>query len=225
MKQHLSKIAFALIAVSILMGTVTGCKRSSKEKEGTTEEETGEVSLKNIQSAAEECSGLGSGQFCIGGMDFLKLGDSLVWNNNIVPSVEAAMVKDTVFEEIREAEGGILDTVAWFVKMVTYPDGMLYLEQDFENPHLTGRIRIETDQYAHPSGLKVGSRVKDIVAVFNEVIPSPFPEYGVMELVVPYSNKRMIFHVPLGDYYQPDRFDYDISEIPEDSKVTRIVLM
>lgn len=222
MNQNNFKIRYAIAAFAMLMVVFSACETPKKSGDG--KDPVDSEPVVNVQEAGEECGNLQKGQFCIGGFDFLKVGDSLLWNNNIVPSVEAISVKDTVFEDYTD-NGSSIDTTSWFVKMLRYPDGMVYLEQDFENPHLMGRIRIETAGYSHASGLKIGSTVKDIKATFLDVIPMPFEQYEVMDLVVPYSGKRIIFQVPLGDYYAAGKEEYKIDEIPEDLKVVRIVLM
>lgn len=222
MNRHFKTIGFALAAFALLLITFPGCEPAGNSNDGKDPQDT--IPITNVQTADEECPALQSGQFCIAGFDFLKVGDSLIWNNNIVPSVEPLAMKDTVFEDHVEM-GETIDTTAWFVKMLQYPDGPVYLEQDFENPHLMGRIRIETASYSHPSGMKVGSSVKELKAKFNEIIPQPFPQYDVMDLVVPYSGKRMVYQVPLGSYYSADKEEYSMDDIPEDLKVVRVVIM
>jgi hypothetical protein len=217
------KIRYAIAAFSLLMIVFSACDTTPKDpKDG--KDPVDKEPVVNVQDATEECATLQKGQFCISGFDFLKVGDSLLWNSKIDPSVEVVSIKDTVFEGYMD-NGSTIDTTAWFVKMLEYPDGMVFLEQDFENPHLMGRIRIESAGYSHASGLKVGSSVKDIKANFLDIIPMPFEQYQVMDLVVPYSGKRMIFQVPLGDYYKAGKEEYNMDEIPDDLKVVRIVLM
>lgn len=222
MNQHLKTIGFTIAAFALLLVAVPGCEKAGNANDG--KDPIDSLPKANVQDATEECSAIQKGQFCIAGFDFLKVGDSLIWNNHIVPSIEPFAMKDTVFEDY-VTTGENVDTTAWFVKMLRYEDGAVYLEQDFEHPHLMGRIRIESASYSHASGMKVGNTVKDLKAHFNEIIPQPFPEYEVMDLVIPYSGKRMIYQVPLGSYYSPSKEEYSIDDIPEDLKVVRIVIM
>jgi hypothetical protein len=177
-----------------------------------------------ILSTEAECGNLQPGQFCSRGLDILQLGDSLIWNNNIKTSLADASLKDTIFAEV-STYGKSRDTVSWYVKKMQLPDGAVYMEADFNNEHLLGRVRIESGRYHHVSGLRVGSSGKELKAALADAYVTPFIEYGVMEVVVPYQTGKMIFHVPQEGIYKETKKNYELSDIPDASKVIRIVLM
>lgn len=226
MKNNTLKFTFVSACVAVCLLFFSACEPNSNNGGNgggnTPPEDTVKV---EAPSAEKECAQLNPGQFCINGLDFLALGDSLVWNPNIEVKVEGATLKDTIFTEAMMSEAGE-DSASWFVKIVDFPDGKrIFMESDFEDPHLLGRIRIESPAYKHTTGVGVGSSVADLKANFAELVPLPFPEFGVMELIASYSGRRLIFHVPLGDYYVPEKAEYALSDLPENLEVVRVVLM
>jgi hypothetical protein len=177
-----------------------------------------------IRSDDQECAALQPGQFCANGLDFLQLGDSLLWNTNIKPTLADGIMKDTVFTDITTGPEGI-DTVDWFAKILRFPDGLIALDADFDSGQLLGRIRIESGRYHHSSGLRVGSTAKELKAFASTAYVAPFEAYKVMEIVVPYQRSRMIFHIPMEGIFKADKTEYTLADLPDDAKIVRIVLM
>jgi hypothetical protein len=170
------------------------------------------------------CATLKPGQFCADGLDFLKLGDSLTWNNHITPTLPDGAMKDTVFSEVSTGPMGT-DTVDWFAKILRFADGDIVLDADFDSGQLLGRIRIETRRYHHPSGLGVGSTVKELKSFASTAYVTPLEPHKVMEIVVPFQRTRMIFHVPIDGLLKDGKKEYTLADLPDDRKITRIVLM
>lgn len=178
---------------------------------------------------ATDCGQLEVGQFCVRGLDILLVGDSLTWNDKLKPSLPGAVFKDTIFEEpIAEPIDGD-STVAWFVKIMRFADGDVYMESGSaaagQDAHLLNRVQIHTSAYSLPSGLKVGSTVKDIKAQYPKAYVTPFEPYGIMEILVPFQQGRLFFHVPMEGIYSPSKTDYTLDELPDNAKVTAIVVM
>ncbi|HHG85524.1 MAG TPA: hypothetical protein ENJ82_12325 [Bacteroidetes bacterium] len=223
MKNQLEESVLTIAAILFVMLNFSACVPVVKQNtDGTVVQDSVVV---EVDKAKAECANLEPGQFCVNGLDFLALGEDLTWNDSIKVDLEGVTLKDTAFEQVIEGPNG-LDTTGWFVKLVNFPDGkQIFLEADFENPHVLGRVRIETPAYLHASGVGVGSTVAELKEKFPELLLLPFTEYGVMELIVPYGRRKMIFHVPLGDYYNAEKEEYLLGDIPEGEKVIRVVLM
>jgi hypothetical protein len=215
---------FAFAIVSLLF--IYACTNRNTGDTGDTTNDTIPEIVDTVAIVATEsqCDSLTPGQFCSRGLDIVMLGESLVWNNKIQPSLPEAEMKDTVFTEVTEV-GKSRDTTSWFVKLLRLPDGIVALEADFNNEHLLGRIRIETSHYKHVSGLGVGSSGKDLKAKIKDAYVIPFVEHGVMEVIVPYQTGKMIFHVPKEGIYKPAKREYTLADVPDDARVVRIVLM
>lgn len=221
MKKHLWT-AYAIVSAVLIAGCVDNGKTGTANGTNDTVPEIADTVA--TLAVETECSNLQPGQFCSNGLDFLHLGDSLTWNTHIKATLPDGVLKDTVFTETAKGEMGI-DTVSWFVKMLKLPDGVVYLDADFNSGHLLGRIRIESGRYHHISGLRVGSTGKELKAAFSDAYVIPFEERGVMEVIVPYRTSRMIFHFPQEGIFNPTKHEYKLPDIPDDAKVVRIVLM
>ncbi|MBP6641066.1 MAG: hypothetical protein KA293_12315, partial [Bacteroidia bacterium] len=221
MKKH-PLIAFALL--SLLFIYSCGNKNKTGTADGTNDTIPEIIDSVATLTTEAECGNLQPGQFCSNGLDILRLGDSLVWNNNIKSSLPDGTLKDTIFSEVAMT-GQSQDTVSWFVKMLRLPDGIVYLEADFNNEHLLGRIRIESGRYHHVSGLRVGSSGKELKAAIKDAYVIPFTERGIFEVIVPYQTGKMIFHFPQEGIYDPAKHNYALTDIPDEAKVVRIVLM
>ncbi len=219
MKKH-PLIALSFLSLLVLLG----CE--SKTTGSTTDADSTVVAPDTVavRAADQECAALQPGQFCAYGLDFIGLGDSLTWNSNIVPTVSDAVMKDTVFTELSVGDGG-LDTVSWFAKLMRFPDGNVILDADFETGQRVGRIRIESGRYHHSSGLRVGSSAKELKAFAKDAYVITFEEFKVMEIIVPYQQSRMLFHVPQAGIIKPGKTEYTLADIPDDAKIVRIVLM
>lgn len=217
-KSHLLSATALLILLTVL-----GCKDKTSTTTATTNDTVPEVmdTVATVNTEAE-CGTLQPGQFCSRGLDILHLGDSLVWNNNIKASLPGATLKDTVFSEV-SAVGG--DTVSWFVKKMLLPDGAIFMEADFNNEQLLGRIRIESARYHHVSGLGVGSTGKELKAYYADAYVIPFTERGVMEVVIPYQTGKLIYHFDQNGIFDPAKHDYSLQDIPDNAKILRIVIM
>lgn len=178
---------------------------------------------------ASDCGQLQAGQFCVRGLDILKVGDSLTWNNNLKPSLATAVFKDTIFEEpIAEPIDGD-STVAWFVKIMRFPDGDVFMESGSaaagQDAHLLNRVQIHSSAYTLPNGIKVGSQVKEIKDNYGKAYVTPFEPYGVMEVLVPFQEGRLFFHVPMEGIFNPSKTDYSLEDLPDNAKITAIVVM
>jgi hypothetical protein len=178
---------------------------------------------------ASDCGNLQPGQFCVTGLDILKVGDSLTWNEKLKPSLEGAVFKDTIFEEpIAEPIDGD-STVAWFVKIMRFADGDIFMEAGSaaagQDAHLLNRVQIHTSTYSLPSGLKVGSTAKELKEIYPKAYVTPFESFGVMEILVPFQQGRLFFHVPMEGIFSPSKADYNLSDIPDNTKIKAIVVM
>lgn len=222
MKKH-PTIAFALLALLFMFSC--GNQGTTVTTTETTNDTVPEI-LDTVAtlSTEAECGNLQPGQFCSNGLDILRIGDSLVWNNKIKSSLPGGILKDTIFSEVAMS-GQSQDTVSWFVKMLRLPDGVVYMEADFNNEHLLGRVRIESGRYHHVTGLRVGSSAKELKAAFKDAYVIPFTERGVMEVILPFQTGKMIFHFPAEGIFDSSQRSYTLNDIPDDAKVVRIVLM
>lgn len=204
-------------AIIACLSLFAACGEKGRSGSGTDQDSTGTDTTAVVLE--DSCKTIPKYKFCFNGLDFIRLGDSVTWANI---EVDGATVKDTVFMDIAMGEAGN-DTVFWPVKIVDFPDGRIYLESDFETFHLLGRVRIESPTYAHSTtGLRVGSSVADLKAAYSDLMARPFPEFGVIEIM---RDNRTIFHVPMADYWPEGVEDYDVEAIPNDVKVSRIVIM
>lgn len=205
---------------------LAGCTGRNKPGGNSTTTDTVPEVMDTVatRSTEAECGSLQPGQFCSAGLDILRLGDSLTWNDRIRASLPEAVLKDTVFSEPSAGPDGV-DTVSWFVKMMRLPDGVVYLEADFDSGHLLGRIRIESGRYHHVSGLRVGSAGKELKAYFTDAYVYPLPGHDVMEVVAPFQTGKMIFHFPRAGFYDSAKHHYTLADVPDEAKVMRIVLM
>jgi hypothetical protein len=180
-----------------------------------------------------ECVDLAPKTFCWDGLDFISLRDSLTWKT--YPTPEGGTFKDTVFVDSIDAtneKGQIVrEELAWNVRMLHFATGTIYLEADFEEGFVLNRVRIETPEYKTKSGVGVGTTVAGLAKAFEGELlyPMPFVEFGVMEIarpvVVGNGSSRMVFHIPLGAWYQPGKAEYTMADLPQDAKVVRVVLM
>ena len=218
-----------LIAMGLCLFILASCNSNNSgtdvnnppDTTGTADRDTTPEQDPDILSIGTECGSLAPGQFCANGLEILQLGDSLTWNNNVKPAIPGVTMKDTIFED---GEGE--EAASWFVKILEHKDGRVYLEADFDTGHLLNRVRIETADYAHVSGLKVGSTVSDILAQFPEPFIGAFEQYDVMEIIVPYAEgRKMVFHIPLGDWYDSSTTEWKAEDLPASERVSRIVLM
>ena len=226
MKKYLirSQRDLMIVLALLLLIVFAGCKPAASG-DGTDQDSVAvPPDTVAIRTTDAECADLQPGQFCAAGLDFLKLGDSLVWNNNIKPTLPDIVMKDTVFTETSEGVSGT-DTTSWFAKILRLPDGMVILDADFNSGELLGRIRIESGRFHHSSGLRVGSTGKELKAFTTDAYVIPFEEYQVMEIIIPYQGSKMIFHVPQEGILKPGKTDYTMADILDDSKIVRIVLM
>ncbi|MCB9232687.1 MAG: hypothetical protein H6581_13535 [Bacteroidia bacterium] len=164
------------------------------------------------------CANLKPDQYCIEGLQFIKLGDNLVWDSL---HVDGATVKDTVFEEITN-----VDSFAWNVKIVRWKDGgKVILESDFNTYQLCGRIRIEKEGLVNQHGIGVGSTVEQLLGTYQTFAISPYPEMEVIELN-PFGISNIYFHIPDPGNVLFNKKGKSIS--PEDldpqAKISRIIL-
>ena len=206
---------------------IFGCVPKTPSEPSSTDSLVTDLDTIAVLKGLPECQTLSPGQFCVRGLDILKIGDSLVWNNNIVPSLETAVMKDTLFEEPMP-EGTATEedsTIAWFVKIMRFPDGDIYLEAGGEDPQALNRIQIHSSYYKLSSGLHVGSTGKELKNIYSEAYVVPFMEYNVMEIFVPYEEGRLFIHVPMEGIYSPAKAEYDVTDIPDDVKIIRMVVM
>jgi hypothetical protein len=219
MKKH-PLFALSLLAVV----SIWGCESTNSISGNSNDSLLAKPDTVTIHTADQECADLKPGQFCAFGLDFLKLGDSLTWNEHIRPTLADGIMKDTVFTEVSQLqEGG--DSVSWFAKILRMPDGDIILDADFEQGQFLGRVRIESGRYHHSSGLRVGSTGKELKAFTTEAYVVPFEAYHIMEVIVPYQNSKIIFHFPEAGIFSKDKAEYTMADIPDDAKVIRIVLM
>jgi hypothetical protein len=221
MKKH-PWLAFAIVSLLFIYA----CSNRNKGGTSDTTNDTIPEIVDTVATVSTEsqCDSLVAGQFCSRGLDIVKLGDSLVWNNKIRASLPDAQLKDTVFSEVSQV-GKSTDTIFWYAKLMRLPDGFVAMEADFNNEHLLGRIRIESGRYHHVSGLRVGSSGKELKATLNDAYVIPFTEHGVMEVIVPYQTGKMIFHVPQEGIYEAAKREYTLADVPDNARVVRIVLM
>ncbi|MFM2377308.1 MAG: hypothetical protein RLZZ165_2405 [Bacteroidota bacterium] len=220
--KRLPLIAFAVIALLAAWGCVD--QTGSGTASGTSDTVPGSVDTLAELPMEAECGSLQPGQFCSQGLDMLQLGESLAWNDTIRSMLPDGILKDTILTEVAKGDHGT-DTVSWFCKILRLPDGMVYLDADFEEGYTLGRVRIESGRYHHVSGLRVGSTGRELKSQFKDAYVIPFQEYGVMEVIVPYRRTRMIFHFPQHGIFQSGKQEYRLSDIPDDAQVVRIVLM
>lgn len=219
MKKH-PLFALAILAASLMAGCESTGSGSGNDNDST-------VVVPDtvaIHSADQECSNLQPGQFCANGLDFLQLGDSLTWNNNIRPTLPDAQMKDTVFTDISEGPGGI-DSVSWFAKILRMPDGDIYLDADFEQGQFLGRVRIESGRYHHGSGLRVGSTGRELKAFTMDAYVARLEAYHLIEVIVPYQSTKIIFQFPEEGIFSKDKAEYTMADIPDNAKIVRVVLM
>lgn len=219
---------YALILTAIALLGIFGCVPKAPPAEPNSDDSlTVDVDTVAVLTGLAECQTLSNGEFCARGLDILKIGDSLVWNNNIVPSLDNAIMKDTLFEEAMAPELATAEdsTVAWFVKIMRFPDGDIYLEAGGENAHALNRIQIHSRFYKLKNGLHVGSTGKDLKAAYEDAYVVPFLEYNVMEVYVPYAEGRLFIHVPMEGIYSPAKEKYELSDIPDNVAIVRMVVM
>lgn len=167
----------------------------------------------------EECLELGPKQFCMNGFSFIKLGDSVTWKNI---QAEGATAKDTVFEQKAIMEDGDDLVIDWNARILSFEDGRIYLETDFDNDVTLNRIRIETPQFSDARGLKVGSTLKDIKAAYGNLLAYPLPDFGVIEVL---ADNHVIFHVKDNGYFPEGTEEFDINKIPDTTPIKAIVIM
>jgi hypothetical protein len=201
-----------------------GCGPKSPAGSGSTDSLATATDTVAVKIADQECAALSPGQFCATGLDFLKLGDSLVWNNHIQPTLPDCAMKDTAFTDIVQNPDGP-DTVSWYAKLLRFPDGIIALDADFDTGQFLGRIRIESGRYHHGSGLRVGSSIKELKAFATSAYVYPLEPYKLIEIVVPYQQTKMIFQIPMEGIFQAGKTDYTLAALPDDAKIVRIVLM
>lgn len=158
-------------------------------------------------------------EFGYRGMDVARIGDtiSLVdWN------LQGVTVRDTLFREYGDGLSGP-EEYTWPVKIMSFSDGQVFFEGDYDRGETINRIRIETPQYRHfQSKVGVGNSVKELKAVYSDLFVRPFKDYGVIELVPSNSN---IFHIPYQELDDPNLQTWDLSLLPDDPKVIRVVVM
>lgn len=218
---------YTLIVAALSMLAFWGCVPKSNTNQNSNDSLTVDNPLDTVAviSALPECQTLNPGQFCALGLDILKIGDSLVYNNNIRPSLATAIMKDTVIEEnVPGADSADLST-AWFAKIMRFPDGDILLEAGGQDPQALNRIQIHSKSYQHTSGLHVGSTGKELKAKYDDAYVLPFIEYEVMEIYIPYAEGRVFFHIPMKGIYSPTKEKYELSDIPDDAQIVRIVIM
>lgn len=124
-------------------------------------------------------------------------------------------VRDTVFED---------ETYHWQVAAVKYPEGVVYVEEDFYGSGNIARIRVETPQLKLKNGMHTGQTVAELQAITPDWYISPMPKFKLFDF---YSRlfPRVHFvveaqNVPLDKNFE----DYQISGFPVDAKVVMITI-
>ena len=169
-----------------------------------------------------DCAELGEGNFCSLGFDFIQIGDTLMWRELQIP--EGATLKDSVL--VADVEG---DTIAANIRTITFDDGKVVLESDWQGAMFLNRIQVTTSHYETTEGLKVGSTVADLRAVYPELQARAFPEYGIAEIfpIGSDGNPYMVFHVddPNQQYVSPTDSTWSSAGIPDEAEIVGIVVM
>lgn len=169
-----------------------------------------------------DCASLAEDNFCSMGFSFIHLGDTLMWVDLPVP--EVASIKDSV---LVAAVGG--DTLAANIRTLSFDDGKVILESDWQGALYLNKIEITTAYYQNTVGLKVGSTVADLRATYPELQARSYPEFGIAEIfpMGENGNPYMTFHIedPSQQYVDPADTTYSAAGIPDEAKIVRIVVM
>lgn len=104
------------------------------------------------------------------GLYGIKLGDRL-------PPIEAnefkgVPLRDTILED---------QDYSWRAALMSYEEGLVYLEEDFSNGDILNRIRVETPELKLKNGLRVGKTVADLQKIKGEWFISPLQDFGVFD--------------------------------------------
>ncbi len=153
------------------------------------------------------------------GLDFVKLGDTITFRTLNTD----ASTRDTVFLETTTDANGNPEEIDWIVRIVEFEDGEVLLETDFDSDAFLNRIRIESPRYKHiHTGIHIGSTVKELKDAYGNLHVRPFPEYGVIELI---PNEHNVFHIKDTGVITDNPDTWLLSNVPDDLKVIRIVVM
>ena len=157
------------------------------------------------------------------GLSFIHLGDTLMWRELPIPA--QATIKDSVL--VADVGGG--DTLAANIRTISFEDGKVVLESDWEGAMFLRKIEITTGFYKSTSGVKVGSTVSSLRTIYPELQARSFPEYGIAEIfpIGEQGNPFLTFHVadPHQTYVNPLDSTWSAAGIPDTVKIVRIVVM
>ncbi len=215
-----TRILIALIFVTGLFAACTDIGTTGNDTVGTdsTEGDSFEDRIKKIP--ADPTSDWPTHTFGSTGLDFVKIGDTITFRELDTD----APIRDTVFVEISTGEDGNPEEIDWNVQIVEFEDGRVLLETDFDTDAFLNRVQIESPTYKHfHTGVHVGSSVKELKDAYGDLHVRPFPEYGVIELIP--ADNHNIFHVKDTGVITDDPDTWELSKVPDDLKVIRIVVM
>jgi|GEM_PF-2341262 len=154
------------------------------------------------------------------GLDFVKLGDTIMWKELNLSEV---VVKDTVFIDSVVGADGSKSEIAWNVRVANFEDGRVLLETDFDTGAYLNRVQIESPSYKHVhTGIHVGSTVADLREAYGDLFVRPFPQYGVVEVL---PDNHNIFHIKDTGVITEDPETWKFSLLPDDLEIVRIVVM
>lgn len=153
------------------------------------------------------------GLICQTGLAFIQLGD------HVATAIPA---------EVGAAEGGAAwsegEGFEWLVRVINLPEGRLivegsFLDQRFIDDSLretstVNRLRIESPAFQTWEGLRVGSRLQELLAAFagRDLGFTPIPDYGLIDIQADTSHIHFLVPLPdaLPETFSPEALDPDL---------------
>ena len=218
------KIRMKYFIICFLVIALSSCGESEKGTGSGQDSTKKDSSFTGAPNDPGYCKNLKPFQFCHLGLDFIKMGDTLV-DLSFPPSrppiqVPGAVVRDTVFSEKIK---GSNEDFSWSATKLKFPDGMVLLEA--ETGIFLTRVRIETPRYTGPRGIHVGMTVGELKQIYPNLAAIAFHEYNLVELK---GDPNFVFHIKNNNFFdvkKTDEFSVDLAKIPDDTKVSGIVLI
>ncbi|MEZ4825896.1 MAG: hypothetical protein R3C61_06330 [Bacteroidia bacterium] len=149
------------------------------------------------------------------GLSYLRLGDPMPPSG--IMRLKGRAVRDTMYNQ---------ESFVWRASVIRYPQGRVYVEEDFMGQGNVNRIRIQTPELRIQKQFHVGMTFADLLAANEDWDVAWLSDYQLLDVI---SIDHPSVHYLLRDKGKPEGYfnqeKISTSDVSSDAEIVAIVIM